>query len=508
MTDWKRSRPFAHAAFRAVAAAILVWAPAAHGAGPELLLQPGESPLITLRIVFRAGAASDLAGKEGAAALTAAMLSGGGSRQMSYDDIIDAFFPMAAGVSAQVDKEMTVFAGTTHAENLDAYYEILRQMLLDPGWRKDDFDRLKDKALNYLRVRLRGNNEEELGKEYLYLKIYGDHPYGHQNSGTVRSVEAMTIENVKTFYEANYRRGNLTIGLAGGYPADFPQRVRKDFEILEDGASEEIALPKPETPDKLRVHIIEKDTRSTLISLGFPIEVTRGHPDWPALKLAQSYFGQHRSSKSRLYQRIREIRGMNYGDYAYIEYFPRGMFLMQPESNLARRQQIFQIWIRPVVPENGLFALKTALYELDKLVREGIPEKDFAATVEFLRKYVNLLTQTQSSALGYALDDAYYGLPDFNGWIKQQLIGLTADAVNRAVTKHLWATDLDVVIITKDAQAMRRMLQTGARAKPMYASPPPDDILAEDKVIGGYKLDIGSIAIVPAEMVFEAVRSR
>ena len=483
MTDRK---PLARAAF--LAAALVC---AARGAGPELLLKPGESPLVTFRVLFRAGAAADPAGKEGAAALTAAMLSGGGSRQMSYDDVLDAFFPMAAGVSAQVDKEMTVFIGTTHVENLDAYYAILRGMLLEPGWRADDFARLKDQALNFLRVRLRANNEEELGKEYLYLKIYAGHPYGHHNSGTARSLEAMTLEDVKAFYAANYRRGNLTIGLAGGYPADFPERVRKDFEALPDGAPEAVALPKPAAPGKLRVRVVEKDTRSTLISLGFPIDVARNHPDWPALKLMQSYFGQHRSSKSRLYQRIREIRGMNYGDYAYIEYFPRGMFLTQPEPNLARRQQIFQIWIRPVVPENGLFALKTALYELDKLIREGIPEKDFAATVEFLRKYVNLLTQTQSDALGYALDAAYYGLPDFNGWIKRELAGLTRDGVNRALAKHLRATGLDAVVITKDAQAMRRMLQAGARAEPLYASPPPDDILAEDKAIAAYKLDIG-----------------
>lgn len=502
MTERKRSRFFAGAAAPALAA-LLAWAPAARAAESALLLRPAESPLVTLRILLRTGAAADPAGKAGAAALTAAMLSAGGSRQMSYDDILDAFFPMAAGVSAQVDKEMTVFIGTTHVENLDAYYGILRGMLLEPGWREDDFARLKDRALNYLRVQLRANNEEELGKEYLYLKIYENHPYGRQNSGAIRSLEAMTLADVKAFYAANYRRGNLTIGLAGGYPADFPERVRKDFAALADGAPEQTALPQPRHPGKLRVHIIEKDTRSTLISLGFPLEVNRAHADWPALKLAQSYLGQHRSAKSLLYRRIRQIRGMNYGDYAYIEYFPRGMFLTEPEPNLARRQQIFQIWIRPVVPENGLFALKTALYELDKLVREGISEKDFEATAAFLRKYVNLLTQTQSSALGYALDADWYGLPDFNGWIKQQIAGLTADAVNQAVRKHLRASGLDAVIITKDARAMRRMLLSGARAKPLYASPPPADILAEDKLIGAYKLDIESVAIVPVETIFE-----
>ena len=52
---------------------------------------------------------------------------------------------------------------------------------------------------------------------------------------------------------------------------------------------------------------------------------------------------------------MRESRGLNYGDYAYIEYFPRGMNRFEPEPNLARHQQIFQIWIRPVEPPNAVF---------------------------------------------------------------------------------------------------------------------------------------------------------
>ena len=67
---------------------------------------------------------------------------------------------------------------------------------------------------------------------------------------------------------------------------------------------------------------------------------------------------------------MREKRGLNYGDYAYIEYFPRGMFLMEPPPNLARHYQIFQVWIRPVEPPTAKFALRLALFELDKLAEE------------------------------------------------------------------------------------------------------------------------------------------
>lgn len=483
---------------------LLLGASAVASGSIETVTLPSGSPLVTFRILFRTGAASDPAGQEGVAALTAAMLAQGGSREMSYDQIVHALFPMATSIHSQVDKEMTVFTGTTHIDNLEKYYGLLRQMLLDPGWRDEDFRRLKADAINYLRVELRGNNDEELGKEALYLQIYRrSHPYGHQNVGTVAALEKMTLDDLKSFYRANYTQANLVIGLAGGFPKDFVEKTQTDFARLPEGSARHLDLPPPTPPRQLRVQLIEKNTRATAISLGFPISVTRSSPDWPALFLAQTYFGQHRSSEGLLYQRLRELRGLNYGDYAYIEYFPRGMFRFEPDPNLARHEQIFQIWIRPVEPKNGMFALRAALYELDKLVRDGISKPDFERTQEFLSKFVNLLTQTQSAQLGYALDSRYYALPDFNGHVKAALARLTADDVNRAIRKYLRATDLDIVIVTKDAEGMKKAILSGEPSTISYVSPKPKEVLEEDKVIGAYKLDVASAGIVPVDSLFE-----
>ena len=57
-------------------------------------------------------------------------------------------FPMASDFDAQVDKEMTTFSGSTHVDNLEAYYKLIRGMLLEPGWRDDDFKRVKDDCIN------------------------------------------------------------------------------------------------------------------------------------------------------------------------------------------------------------------------------------------------------------------------------------------------------------------------------------------------------------------------
>ena len=493
---------------RALAALFLVFALLFSGAKavqaePAVQAVENDGPLITFRILFHTGAASDPPGKRGLAALTAAMLSKGGSKDMAYDEIVETLFPMASSVSAQVDKEMTVFEGTTHVENLDSYYGILRSMLLDPGWRQDDFERLKDEVVNFLRIQLRSSNEEELGKEFLYNRIYQDHPYGWHNSGTIASLEKLTLEDLKGFYKERYTAGNVVIGLAGGYPKGFAEKVEADFLKLPEEKPEPVALPTPQAPEKLNIKIIEKDTRGTHIALGYAIHVNRSSPDWPALKLVQSYLGQHRSSKSHLYQRIREVRGMNYGDYAYIEYFPRGMFQFNPDPNLGRRQQIFHIWIRPVEPQNGVFALRIALYELDKLVREGMSEEQFESTRLFLSKYVNLLTQTQSQQLGYALDSKYYGIADFNDFLKDALEELTLDQVNQAIRKHLRSSDLDIVVITKDAEGFKKGLSSRRPSRIDYVSPKPKEILDEDKLIGKYKLDIGSVDIVPVGTIFE-----
>ena len=157
-------------------------------------------------------------------------------------------------------------------------------------------------------------------------------------------------------------------------------------------------------------------------------------------------------SGGRLFQRIREIRGINYGDYAYIEYFPRGGNVMEPPPNVARSSQAFQIWIRPAEPPQAAFTLRLAVYELNKLVKDGIPQEDFDRTKEFLSKYVNVLTKTKRAELAYAIDSLYYGIPNYNTYVKNALPKLTRDQVNAAIRKHLRADRLQIVAVTRQCR--------------------------------------------------------
>src|SRR5437762_2873388 len=238
----------------------------------RVVTMPSQSRLVDFRIVFLTGAAYDSSDKPGLASLTAALLAGGGTRELSYKQLLDAMYPMATSVSGQVDKEMITFRGSTDIQNLEKYYALFRSTLLNPGWREDDLRRIKDRSINYLRVGLRESNEEELAKEVLYQTIYAGRPYGHYNGGTVSSLQSLTMGDLRRFYQSEFTQNSLVIGIGGGYPAGFPERVKKDFEVLPKGAPAARPAPAPRTVASPRAVLIEKQTRSVAMSLGTTLD--------------------------------------------------------------------------------------------------------------------------------------------------------------------------------------------------------------------------------------------
>jgi zinc protease len=479
----------------------------ASGASAQMrvLALPAKSPLVTFRIVFTAGSERDPVDKPGLSYLTAMMLADGGTAEMTYKQVTDALFPMAASVNAQVDKEMVTFSGATHVENLNEYYKLLRAMLLTPGFREDDFRRVKDDAINTLKIGLRGNNDEELAKEVLYSDIYQGTPYGHYSVGTVRSLEKLTLDDVKNFYKNQYNQTNLILGISGSYSLGFLDSMKKDFRSLPQGPGFRPRQKPPALIQSTRVVIVDKDTRSVAYSIGFPISVTRKSPDYPAMLLAASYFGQHRMSGGVLYDQMREKRGLNYGDYAYIEYFPRGMFLMEPPPNVARVYQIFQMWIRPVEPPTARFTIRLAMYELNKLIKEGLSEEAFTRTRDFLSKYVNVLLRTRRAELGYGIDSVFYSTPKYGEQVQSALAKMTREDVNRAIRRHLRTDRLVIVAVTGNGEALKRQLVSDDPSPMKYNSPPPDSVREEDKTVVSWPLHLrpDDIKVVPVNEVFQ-----
>lgn len=471
----------------------------------DVLVQKSALPQIRFKLLFAAGSAHDPAGKEGLAALTAMMVASAGSSERKIDEVTKALFPVAGSFNEQTDKEMTTFTGAIHKDNWDRYMEVAMPMLLSPGFREEDFRRLKDAQKNALQTDLKDNNEEEFGKERLQTNVFAGTTYGHPVLGTAKGIDAITLADVKQFYKTAYTQGAIKVGISGDVSDKMIAGLKAALAKLPAGPGlPATAVPVGKKANGLEVEIIEKNTRATAISFGLPLTVTRAHPDFPALWLAKTFLGEHRASNAYLYQRIRELRGMNYGDYAYIEAFPRGMFQFFPNPNLGRKAQLFEVWIRPVAPENAHMALRIALTELDKVIQGGLTKEQFEITRDYLMKNVFVMTATQDQYLGYALDSQWYGTPEFTKLMRDGLSKLTAEDVNAAIKKHLSAKNLSVVFITKDAAGLKEKLVSDAFSPIKYDGDKPKSLLDEDQVIGNMKLGIkaDAVKITPATQVF------
>jgi zinc protease len=470
----------------------------------QFAVQLTELPQLRIKLLFDVGSAYDPQGKEGLAALTASMIAEAGSKAMRIDEINKALYPIAGAFTAQVDKEMTTFSMSVHRDNWPQFASVVLPQLLEPGFRQEDFDRLRTRQLNALTIDLRSNNEEELGKEWLQNRLFAGTPYGHTVLGTVVALESITLDDVKAFARQHYTAGNLKVGVNGGVTDAVLASLSSGLGRLPAGDTPRVTGIAGKAPQGYQVDIIAKDTRATAISFGHPISVTRASKDFAALDVARAWLGEHRAAMSHLYERIREQRGMNYGDYAYIEAFPRGMYQFFPDPNIARQQQLFEVWIRPVVPENAHMALRIALHEVEKLVKDGLSQEQFEATRDYLLKNVYVRTSTANQQIGYALDSQWYGIGEYTEYMRSALAKLTVAEVNRAIRKHIRPRDLQVVMITQDAEDLKQRLASDAAATVKYESEKPQALLDEDKVIGAMQLGIraDAVRIVPVEDVF------
>jgi len=492
--------------------AVAAASPSAHadagkGASPIRIarLPSPKSPLVTLRLVFQVGAADDDPGKEGLAALTSAMLGEGGTLKRTWSEVLDALYPMAADIQYYGDKDTFVFTGTVHRDNLDVFASLLAEQILTPRFSPEDFARLRQDAVDEISKTLRGNDDEDLGKQALATLLYPGHVYGYPTPGTVAGLGAITLEDVKRFYTEQFTRERLILGVSGGYPEAFPDAYAARLAALPASGKPRAKLAPAPVRQGMEFLLVEKPSHGNAISLGQTLDVTRSDDDFYPLAVAASYLGEHRTFNGILMIHMRQQRGLNYGDYAYVENFIQDGWSTFAQPNIPRRQQHFELWLRPVPPASAGFAIREAIYETDKLIREGIPAAGFEATRAFLLNYINLWAQDGSRRLGYAIDAAIYG-KDVIAELKARLPKMTKDDVDRAVRLHLSTAKLAVAVVGDGLKVLADALATGKPTPIVYdTKDTPADIVREDKIIEAYPLPVSPsrLKIVSASSLFE-----
>jgi len=397
--------------------------------------------------------------------------------------------------------------------------------MLTPSFTKEDFNRILSNQQNYVDEVIRASSDEEYGKKALEDLLFRRTNYQHLVAGTSKGLKTITLEDVKAHYEKYFTRSNLAIGIAGSYSSKFLSRLKTDMAGLSKAKAEIPQAGKAVMPKGINVEIIAKaNALGSAISAGFPMDVTRASDDFAALMVANSWLGEHRKSYSRLYQKLREARSMNYGDYTYIEWYQDGGRNMLPPSGVPRSSNCFSIWIRPVQTAKGLkaqypelagltvghahFALRMALREMDSLVRNGMSEADFDLTREFLRSYIRLYIQSPELQLGFLMDSRFYGRKDYIREIDSLLKKLSVKDVNKAMKKY-WQTDnMDIVIVTdkEEAEALAKSFKDDAPSPMSYPadlkSALSKDIFEEDALVEKYTMPVAAVTIVNSDDTF------
>jgi len=439
----------------AVAAAVMCVAPAlAAPLDPAQVrivkIAMPDLPDVHLRAIIFSGSADDPPGREGLASFTANLMRRG-AESPHPEERNGAPTPKIGSFDVSVGKDEIIFSGRTALKDFDAWYAVLRDMILKPEFDRSELERQRaDQKSAIEAVR---DDDESLAREMLDLLLYRNHPYGHLDLGRAGSIEAFTREDILSFHRTHFVKGNIAIGLAGAVSDPMIERVRRDFADLPDGQP-----PRPaRTPTLLprrRVLLIEKEKREEVqIRIGEPITVTRAHADYFPMLIAGAYLGEPGELPGRLYREIRLARGLSESAGASVDGIAEPPAGARPGPlDMPRREQAFSMWVHPK-SINAKFAIKLALAELQDLVKNGVPEHGIEETRAFMVRNRTLGVEAPERVLASKLDEILDGASEFGDRYVKAMGAVNPESVASAVRRHLTPDHLGIVAVVSDGAA-------------------------------------------------------
>ena len=414
------------------------------------------SPVVYFYVAIESGSANDPDGKEGLAWFTANFLRRG-TESYSRQEIDNRLEYLGGKLNIRVDREVIEISGQTLLENLDEYYAIFSDIILNPAFPRKEAENLRSDQKQALKDIIR--DDAELSQAALLFYLYRNHPYSHPVEGTFSSISTISADNARDFYQSHFLKGNIICGLAGNYSDDFAQSFQKDMAALPAGTVER-EHPQIAKPAKRKVILVHKEGRDQAqIRMGRIVSYNRGDSVWYPLMVANTYLGQHRESFGRLFQTIRAERGMSYGAYSYHEHFQQAGWSKNPMPLIPFQSQYFSIWTYPK-KDNVEFAIKMAIYELDKLIWEGIDAERLEKIKSFQINYFPFLIETPFQRLAMALEEICYDVPNFAENYGDNVASVNQADLISAVSRHWSSDDLTIVVIADNTEELKAELLT------------------------------------------------
>ena len=395
------------------------------------IVEHHEVPLAQINLIVRSGSAADPIGKYGVGSLTAAMLDEGAGTRSSLD-LADAIEFLGANLSTASSFDASSVRMSVPVSKLAEALPLMSDVALRPSFPVSELDRLRKERLTGL-LQARDNAGALIQLAFPRIVFGPTHRYGTSANGLPATIEALTVDDLKTFYRSHFRPDNATLLVVGDLtPATALPMLERAFGNWKADGMAPLVADVPNAPQltKRQVYLVDKpEAAQSQIRIGW-VGVSRSTPDYAVLEVLNTVLGG--SFTSRLNQNLREKNGYAYGASSGFDMrLSAGPFLasagVQTDKTADALKEFFNELngiLTPVPPDE--------LAKARNYVALGFPG-EFETTSDMARKLEELVI---------------YNLPDttFSDFVPS-VTAVTAADLQRAAARFVQPERMAVVVV-------------------------------------------------------------
>ncbi|NIM96944.1 MAG: hypothetical protein GTO24_02310, partial [candidate division Zixibacteria bacterium] len=282
-----------------------------------IVIEHHELPVVAFRLILKCGSVYDPPGKAGLADLTAGLLRKG-TKTRSATQIAQEIDFVGGSLGAGSGRDATYATCQVLAKHFDLGLDLLSDIVLNPTFKEDEIDRLRNQTLGGIKEKKR--DPESVADDKFKEFLFGNHPYGQPAEGTEQSVAAIVRDDIVNFHKKHYVPNNSILAVVGDVqPEEAIRKVKAKFSRWKAG---EITAPSFTEPPAIKGHEIllvdNPELTQTYIRLGH-LGIERKNPDYFAVKVMNYILGGG-GFASRLVDEVRSKRGLTYDIHCIFDY--------------------------------------------------------------------------------------------------------------------------------------------------------------------------------------------
>ncbi len=206
-----------------------------------------ELPLVQFAVILKGGMLLDNPQKIGVASLTARMMNEG-TKTKTPVELREAIQDLGANITVSGGTELINISGSCLVSKLPEVLKLAKEMIFEPRWDEKEFGIAKSQTIEQLK---RSQTAPSTIASGVFDKlVYGlDNLLANQAAGTVSSVEGITIDDLKNFYEKNFSPSVAKIMIVGDITKE---KAVAEFNILKDWAKKDVVIPEVKISNELK----------------------------------------------------------------------------------------------------------------------------------------------------------------------------------------------------------------------------------------------------------------